>query len=106
MKKIFYLVFIFCFSCDNLVDNTVPIFNDNTFMEGTIEIPSSAKAKMEGIYKVNNGQNVFGNEVVVKWNGNNLSIFGEKQSVYFVIKAGSKGNDIRIEGYWRYAVNT
>lgn len=106
MKKIIYLIFIFCFSCDNLVDITIPDFNDNSFMEGTMEIPSSAKAKMEGIYKVKNGQNVFGSEVVVKWNGDNLSIFGEKQSVYFVTTAGSKGTDIRIEGYWRYAVNT
>ena len=88
MRKIIIICFILCFSCDNVVNVSVPYFHDNSFMEGTIEIPSAAKAKMEGIYKVKNGQNVFGNKVVLKWSGNDLSIFGEKQSVYFFTEAG------------------
>jgi len=92
-------------SCDNNVEVTVPIFGDNEFLEGTLDIPASAKIKMEGLYKVEQGNDFFGERVVLKWNKNKLSIFGEKHSVYFITNTGSDGMDIKFEGYWRFAVN-
>lgn len=92
--------------CDNSVDVPIPRFEDDRFLEGTQALPSSSKSKMEGIYKVIDGNEVFGERVVLKWSRNGLSIFGELESIYCVMQSGSADLDIRIEGYWRYAVNT
>ncbi len=53
---------------------------------------------MEGVYKVNKGNAVFGNRVVLKWSRNGLSIFGENQAIYVILDAGSLNNEIRMEG--------
>ena len=92
--------------CNNSVDVDVPQFNDGSYLDSTLDLPSSAKTKMEGVYKVNKGNDVFGNRVVLKWSRNGLSIFGENQAIYSILDAGSLNNEIRMEGYWRYAVNT
>ena len=61
---------------------------------------------MEGIYRVSNGSDQFGSQVVVKWSGDYLSIFSEKNASYYILQGGSLESVLFFEGYWRYATNT
>lgn len=105
-----YLLFIsvlfLCVACNPDESVTVPKFNDVSFMEGTLALSEGTKTRMEGVYKVVTGTELLGNNVILKWSKKGISIFGEKESVYLILKSGSKDSDIRFEGYWRYAVNS
>ena len=70
-------------------------------------LTSDAKTKLEGIYKVIKGNEVFGDTLILKWNNrNNLSIFGGSNGLYAVTKGMQKDSSIYIFGYWRYALNS
>lgn len=70
-------------------------------------LTSDAKTKLEGIYKVIKGNEVFGDTLILKWNNrNNLSIFGGSNGLYAVTKGMQKDLSIYIFGYWRYALNS
>ena len=93
-------------SCSTDLDVMVPSFGDNSIIDETNPLSGSAKQKMEGVYQVIDGTNQFGSQVVIKWNGDYLSVFGEKDAAYFVLKGGSLESVLFFEGYWRYATNT
>lgn len=68
---------------------------------------SKAKTKLEGIYKVIKGNEVFGDTLILKWNNqHNLSILGGSNGLYAVTKGMQKDSSIYIYGYWRYALNS
>lgn len=68
---------------------------------------NASKTKLEGVYKVIKGREIFGDTLILKWNNlNNLSIFGGSNGLYAVTKGMKKDSSIYIYGYWRYAVNS
>ena len=68
---------------------------------------NKAKTKLEGIYKVIKGNEVFGDTLILKWNNqHNLSIFGDSNGLYAVTKGIQKDSSLYIYGYWRYALNS
>lgn len=68
---------------------------------------SNSKSKLEGIYKVTKGNEMFGDTLILKWNNlNNLSLFGGLNGLYAVTKGLKKDSSIYIYGYWRYALNS
>lgn len=68
---------------------------------------STSKTKLEGIYKVMKGKDIFGDTLILKWSkDNNLSIFGGINGLYAVTKGFKKDSSIYIFGYWRYALNS
>ena len=70
-------------------------------------LTDNSKSKLEGIYKVTKGNEVFGDTLVLKWNNlGNLSIFGGINGLYAVTKGLKKDSSIYIFGYWRYALNS
>lgn len=70
-------------------------------------LTSYNKTKLEGIYKVAKGNEVFGDTLILKWNNqDNLSIFGGSNGLYAVTKGMKKDSSIYIYGYWRYALNS
>ena len=70
-------------------------------------LTENSKGKLEGIYKVTKGNEVFGDTLILKWNNlNNLSIFGGINGLYAVTKGLKKDSSIYIYGYWRYALNS
>lgn len=81
--------------------NIVPPINDGK------ALTSNSRTKLEGIYKVTKGNEVFGDTLILKWNNlNNLSIFGGVNGLYAVTKGLKKDSSIYIYGYWRYALNS
>ncbi len=104
--KFILMLILFISSCDTEVELVIPRFSDGSILEGTNQIPPDVKNLMEGIYKVTEKRNKFGQQVVLKWNKDKLSIFGSKLGVYFILNGGIKDSTLFFEGRWRYAVNT
>ena len=70
-------------------------------------LTNNTKTKLEGIYKVIKGNEIFGDILILKWNyQNNLSIFGGSNGLYAVTKGMKKDSSIYIYGYWRFALNS
>ena len=81
MRRIFILLPLLLFiACSTDLDVMVPSFGDNSIIEETNPLSPSAKQKMEGVYQVIDGSDQFGSQVVLKWNGEHLSVFGEKEA--------------------------
>ena len=107
MKKIILCIpLLWLFSCATDLDVPVPGFGDNSIIDETNTLIETAKQKMEGVYRVIDGADYFGTQVVLKWNGDYLSLFGEKDACYFILQGGSLESVLFFEGYWRYASNT
>jgi glycerophosphoryl diester phosphodiesterase len=63
------------------------------------------KSGIEGIYKITDGQEYFGNFAVVKFLRGHLSIFCEKNSSYFVLSSGFSDTSYFFKGFWRFSRN-
>ena len=70
-------------------------------------LTNNTKTKLEGIYKVIKGNEIFGDILILKWNyQNNLSIFGGSNGLYAVTKGMKKDSSLYLYGYWRFALNS
>lgn len=101
------LLVILFMSCEKQVDYTleVPGFADNSNLKKSTALTDSAKYSIEGIYRVTQGSDIFGDTLVLKQTGDRISLFGIKSGCYSILDAGSKDAQIILEGYWRYALN-
>jgi len=107
MKKILFLIIIlplFTLSCykDNEILQ-IPLNGKLGLLEGTLPLSEEMIAKLQGIYSINSP--LFGSKVVIKANGQYLSVFALKNESYIVLQAGYKDSTIIMEGYWRFASN-
>jgi glycerophosphoryl diester phosphodiesterase len=83
------------------------IVNINPPIANGQSLNNASKTKLEGIYKVVKGNEIFGDTLILKWSkDNNLSIFGGINGLYAVTKGFKKDSSIYIFGYWRYALNS
>ncbi len=100
-------IFILLLSCEKQVDFSlpVPVFAGQSGLLNSVELSDSAKYALEGIYKVKQGSDMFGDTLVLKQTGDKISLFGYKNGCYFILDAGSKNAQIILEGYWRFALN-
>lgn len=100
-------IFILLLSCEKQVDYTlsVPVFAGNSDLSDTVGLSDSTKYALEGIYKVTQGSDMFGDTLVLKQTTDKISLFGYKNGCYFILNAGSKNSQIILEGYWRCALN-
>ncbi len=99
--------FILLLSCEKQVDFTLPVpaFAGQSGLLNSVELSDSTKYALEGIYKVTQGSDMFGDTLVLKQTGDKISLFGSKNGCYFILDAGSKNDQIILEGYWRLALN-
>jgi len=82
----------------------IPLNGTLGLLEGTTPLTDSMTVKIQGIYTLSSP--LFGSNVVIKSNGNNLSVFAKKNESYIVLRSGYKDSTIIMEGYWRYASNS
>jgi len=108
MKKIIILLvgLLLFYSCDNEVEVITPVVDPSNFLDQTTPLPGSAKPIMEGVYQVTKGNELLGDQVVVKWNRDRLSIFAGLNGGYLVLESGYLDSVIFFMGYWRYSTNT
>lgn len=107
MKQIIFIIsFVFFYSCESFIEVKQIEIDPAGFLNQTIPLTEDSKKIIEGIYKVVEGKEKFGDLVVLKWNGDYLSVFSSKNVSYQIIKAGSLDSAIYLLGYWRFATNT
>jgi glycerophosphoryl diester phosphodiesterase len=108
MKKILilFISLLLFYSCNNEVEVITPTVDPDNFLSQTTPLPENVKPIMDGVYEVTAGNELVGDQVVVKWNRDRLSIFSGKNGGYIVLESGYIGSDIYFFGYWRYATST
>ena len=94
------------YSCNNEVDITNPVVDPSNFLSETTPLPESSKKVMEGVYSVTEGKDLLGDQVVVKWTRDRLSIFSGKNGGYIILDGGSLDSVLFFLGYWRYSTST
>ena len=75
---------------------------------------NGTRQKMEGMYTIEEGADVFGAQTAAKWSYTvsasdttyHLSLFCEKQVSYFILEGKRLDSSILLNGYWRKMVNT
>ena len=108
MKILTYIIllsFVFI-SCSNIIEWEEPEFLDGSILDETEPLSNNEKNNLEGVYKIVNGNNIFGKQVVLKWYGNTLSVFGDTMGTYLKLNAGQKDSTFFFEGTWRHFVST
>ena len=102
------LVLLLMQSCDKQTDYVLPVpkFEADSGLSGTLPLSDSSKFALEGIYKVTEGSDIFGDTLVLKQTKDKISLFGNKSGIYAILDAGSQDSKIILEGYWRYALNS
>jgi glycerophosphoryl diester phosphodiesterase len=108
MKKILILFvsLLLFYSCNNEVDVITPTVDPDNFLSQTTPLPENVKPIMDGVYEVTAGNELLGDQVVVKWNRERLSIFSGKNGGYIVLESGYLDSVLYFFGYWRYATST
>lgn len=105
-KSLLFLLIILFTSCDQSIDVEYPTVDGSGFLAQTYPLLNESKLVMEGIYEVVDGKEYFGEQVVLKWNGEYLSIFTSKNVGYMILQSGSLDSVIFNYGYWRYGINS
>ena len=82
MKKLIIAAvsIIFFNACNPDLEVLIPNRGKNSILEDTNSLSAETKQKMEGIYRVSSGSDQFGSQVVLKWSGDHLSLFSEKNA--------------------------
>lgn len=98
----FLLGLLIATSCSQDYILDVPEF-DNDIVENTNSLDSVSKFAINGIYKVTDRSNKFGDSVVFRWNKDYLSVFCGKNAAYMILQGGETHGKIVFQGYWRFA---
>lgn len=108
MKKILILIasLLLFYSCNNDLDITNPVIDPSNFLSQTTPLTKNSKLVMDGVYEVVEGKDLLGEQVVVKWTRDRLSIFSGKNGGYIILDAGYLDSVIFFVGYWRYSTNS
>ena len=107
MKKIIFVftVLILAYSCNNNVDIVNPTVDPSNFLEQTNPLNNNSKLVMEGVYEVIEGKELLGDQIVIKWTRDRLSIFAEKNGSYLILDGGYLDSVVFFMGYWRYSTS-
>ena len=100
---------IFCLAllmagCNKSKDVAIPSAGPNSFFTQTFPLPDNSRNVMNGIYRVTAGNEIFGDQVVLKWSRKKLTIMCS-DGHYSVLDVGVLDTVIVIQGYWRYCYN-
>lgn len=113
MKLFFAISWILLFAagCKKEYSAPVPDYNnwDAFTAAGPLLFSTASRTILEGIYKLTDGSDVFGETVAVKWShvitdGDtiyHLSFFCGKDIAYIICEGKKLNGDILLNGYWR-----
>ncbi len=109
LAVVILLVSLVSLSCRKDFPVSGPDNNGGMLLGDTKPLKPATRASMEGVYRIVQGQEFFGDLVVLKWSGvaNGpdttwyLSGFFGRDAAYFAANAGSLDSTIFISGTWR-----
>lgn len=99
------LIFLFVISCRD-AEITQPEYADGSILEGATPLPDSIKPALEGVYKITDGKDFFGETIALKWQGDKLIAYGYLYGSVMELNAGIKDSVLWFEGIWRHMQNT
>lgn len=92
--------------CERDFSPIVPEFDaSESKLKGARTITDDEIGVMEGVYTVEEGSAMFGQEVVLRWSDRSPSIFCRTNGAFFILIGGAKNDSVIFEGYWRNAYN-
>lgn len=116
LRNLFYLVFpTFFTSCQKEVAVPLPEVEWDLFHSpDAVPLAGTVHQRMEGVYAVTEGNEIFGDQVVLKWSGLrngsdtafHVSIFCEKNIAYITGEGRTLNGSILLNNYWRTLSNT
>ncbi len=103
MKKLFaFISLVLIFAACNEVDILEPGYPDGSILSGTTPVPEEIRTNIEGVYKITDGKDNFGEQVVLKWYKEKLVVYGYYLGTYLVLESGMKNSEVLFEGVWRH----
>jgi glycerophosphoryl diester phosphodiesterase len=90
--------------CNKSQEVPVPSTGPNSVLNETYPVSDTSRKMMDGIYSVAAGNELFGDQVVIKWSRLKMSVFCS-DGHYCVLEAGQLDSVIMIQGYWRMCFN-
>lgn len=119
MKRLILILLLFGLlqiSCTPEASVVTPQDDSGLFLAETRPPTPTMRAALEGVYRVVEGQGMFGDLVVLKWSGvasenhvdttHYLSGFFGKDAAFFNLQGGTLDSVFFFSGTWRKAVNT
>ncbi len=105
VKKIIFVFLIillqFLLSCDNIFSIVYPEFSDNSMLVNASKLPEITIPLIEGIFKTDDKQSKMGDQIVLKFNKDKLSVFCSKSMDLFIMNSGVVDSGIVFEGWGR-----
>ena len=103
------LLTLFCIAllmagCNKSKEVSIPSPGPNSLFTETYPLPEASRKVMDGIYNVTAGNELFGDQVVLKWSRKKLTVMCS-DGHYLVLDVGQLDSVIMIQGYWRYCYN-
>ena len=93
------LPFLFA-ACEKDTEVPVPTMGQAGIIGETRPLAGNSKTLMEGVYSVQQGDDLTGAQVVLKWNRTGVLIACEN-GIHFILQAGRLDSVVILQGYWR-----
>lgn len=107
MKFLLFISLIILTSCfSELNDVNQPTFEENSILIGKTPLENINSDYFDGIYEVIEGQKQIGEEVILKWVNNKLTILTNKNARFLILNSGYNDSTVFFEGYWRNIENS
>ncbi len=102
MRRLQWILLVFaallCWTCQTEFPISMPSAIPQ-LPAGSIPVPDAVKPLMEGVYTITNPNQRFGNDAVLKWAGDKMTLF--TRSSYLTFDTGTKDSVLYFRGYWR-----
>ncbi len=95
-------------ACTEQFAAVVPQWPNGGNLAGTRALTAAEKRSLEGVYVVTEANGQFGDTLVLKWNGEYLSVYAGVRTAYMIMQAGATldsatgDSTIFVQGYWGY----
>lgn len=73
-----------------------------TLPAGTAQLDSTGEHRLDGVYKVVSGSDIFGDELVALWRRDHLCLYSGTQVIFSENACGIAGDTARMNGYYRF----
>lgn len=74
-------------------------------LQGSIPLEQSVNQKVSGLYRIVEGNDVFGDTAVVISTSKGISIFVKQEQTYIILDGAIKNGKLFFVGFWRYSLS-
>lgn len=107
MKMIaLFIPLILASACTESTLLEIPEFRQGGFLSQTNDLPIERAAKLQGVWAVINGNEIFGDSVAIMLSGDRLTVYAQPSAGYIVLESGVLDSVVFLQGYWRQQVLT